>query len=176
MTEKTILALAKNEGFEAEIISTNELVFDFSFRAYCEENLCGNFGKNYTCPPDCAGAEEMKERILSHRRALVLKSEHNIPDYKDAEKVRRAQATHNQKTARLYSALFAEKSSLVVGCGACALCTPCKKALSEPCTHPDLALPCLSAFCIDVKRLAESCNMQYVWKDKRLSLFGMIAF
>lgn len=176
MTEQTILALAKNEGFEAEIIPAEQLVFDFSFRAYCEENLCGNYGNNYTCPPDCGGAREMKERLLCHRRALVLKSDHNIPDYKDAQRVRRAQASHNQKTARLYKALRAEKSALAVGCGGCTLCSPCKKTQNEPCAHPQLALPCLSAFCVNVKELCERCSMQYIGEAGILSFFSLIAF
>ena len=175
MTEQTILSLAQKEGFEAKIIPTEELVFDSTFRKYCEQNLCGNYASNYTCPPVCGEVQELKERLLSYPRVLVLKSCHNIESYEDAEKIERAKGEHNAKTARLYKEVSAEKSALAIGCSACKLCSPCKIVLSEHCPHPELALLCLSAFCVNVKELSEKCGMQYAFEDKKLSLFGMIA-
>ena len=45
MTNEQIIQYAVEEGFAAaEIVDTHEIVFDPSFRPYCEENLCGQFG------------------------------------------------------------------------------------------------------------------------------------
>ena len=75
MTNEQIIQYAVEEGFAAaEIVDTHEIVFDPSFRPYCEENLCGQFGANYSCPPDCGSPEAMKQRILAHKKALVLQT------------------------------------------------------------------------------------------------------
>ena len=68
---KDIIDIALGEGFaDAAIIDTADIVFDASFRPYCEENLCGWYGANYTCPPDCGTPEEMKKRVKKHKHAL----------------------------------------------------------------------------------------------------------
>ena len=75
MTEAEMIQCAIEEGFAAAaIVDTAQIVFDPSFRPYCEENLCGQYGANYSCPPDCGSPEEMKRRILAHKKALVLQT------------------------------------------------------------------------------------------------------
>ena len=68
MLEKDMIQYAIEEGFSAaEIVNSEDIVFDFSFRPYFEENLCGQFGANYSCPPDCGSPEAMKQRVLAHK-------------------------------------------------------------------------------------------------------------
>ena len=82
MTDAKMIQLAIEEGFAAaEIVDTTQIVFDPSFRPYCEENLCGQYGANYSCPPDCGSPEEMKQRILAHKKALVLQTIWGVADY-----------------------------------------------------------------------------------------------
>ena len=84
MTDEMLIKSAIEEGFaNAAVIRTDEIVFDESFRPYCAENLCGKYGVNYSCPPDCGTPEEMKKRVLEHKHALVLQSIWPISNYKD---------------------------------------------------------------------------------------------
>ena len=54
METQQMLSQAFEEGFAAAaVVDTGEIAFDPSFRPYCEENLCGQYGVNYSCPPDC---------------------------------------------------------------------------------------------------------------------------
>ena len=47
VTEKEMIQWAIEEGFSsAAIVDTNQIVFDPSFRPYCAENLCGQYGAN----------------------------------------------------------------------------------------------------------------------------------
>ena len=65
MTKDKFIDYALAEGFtSAALIDTKDIVFDPSFRPYCEENLCGQYNANYTCPPVCGTPEEMKQKIL----------------------------------------------------------------------------------------------------------------
>ena len=46
MEEKLYIDRALAEGFDnAAVMDTKDMVFDSSLRRYCEENLCGNYGK-----------------------------------------------------------------------------------------------------------------------------------
>lgn len=61
MTQAQMIQFALEEGFaNAAIVDTKDIVFDPSFRPYCEENLCGQYNANYSCPPTCGTPEEMK--------------------------------------------------------------------------------------------------------------------
>ena len=67
-------------------------------------------------------------------------------------------------------------SGFCSGYNGCPLCTTCKRKENLPCVHPDKQISCMSAYCIDVAKLAQLCGMDFAWTSERLHLFGMIAF
>ena len=126
MTEEEMIAAAVEEGFAgAAVIETDQIVFDPMFRPFCEENLCGQYGINHSCPPSCGTPEEMKQRILAHKKALILQTIWEMPDLEDKEAIRQAKRGHN--TAALWlMKQFREKDcpGFLVGASGCALCSP----------------------------------------------------
>lgn len=178
MTEETMIHWAVEEGFAAAaVIPTSDIVFDPSFRPYCQENLCGQYGVNYSCPPDCGSPEEMKQRVLAHKKALVLQSIWEISDYSDAAAVKEAKSAHNQAAIRLMKQARANGTDgFLVGASGCALCKPCALASGEPCRFPDLMYSCMSAYCIFVKKLADRCGLEYDCGPGQLAFFGMYVF
>lgn len=178
MTKDEMIALALEEGFAvAAVVDTDKIVFDFSFRPYCAENLCGQYGANYSCPPDCGSPEEMKERVLTHKKALVLQTVWQVESYSDTEAIRNAKKSHNASELRLMEKLRAEGCpGFMVGASGCALCSPCAITAGAPCKFPDKRYSCMSAYCIFVKKLAEECGMDYTWGEGLLGLFGMYVF
>ena len=178
MQETKMVQWAAEEGFAAAaVINTDQIIFDPSFRPYCAENLCGQYGANYSCPPDCGSPEEMKQRILKHKKALVLQSISQVADYADTVAIKQAKKDHNAAEIRLVKRLRGEGcNGIIVGASGCALCNPCKQTLGEPCSFPDLKYSCMSAYCIFVKKLTDACNMEYTCGDGLLGLFGMYVF
>lgn len=178
MTYDEIIRCAIDEGFAAAaIVDTDQIVFDPSFRPYCEENLCGQYGVNYSCPPVCGTPDEMKARILAHKKALVLQTIWEISDYFDAPAIKHAKISHNTSQIRLVKKLReSSHDGLIVGASGCALCSPCALKLGEQCRFPDYQYSCMSAYCIFVKKLADSCAMEYTPGDRLLAFFGMYAF
>ena len=178
MTQERILQYALEEGFnEAMLVDTKSIVFDPSFRPYCEENLCGQYNANYTCPPVCGTPEEMKNRILKYENAVVLQTVWNISDYTDKAAIKHAKSEHNSATIRLVKRLRKEgHEGIIVGASGCALCSPCAMVEGKPCKFPEFAFSCMSAYCIFVKHLADACNMTYTCEDGKLAFFGMYAF
>lgn len=178
MTHEEMIALAVEEGFSAaQIIDTSDIVFDPMFRPFCEENLCGQYGVNYACPPDCGTPEEMKQKILAHKKALVLQTIWEIADYSDMDAIKPAKAGHNAAQIRLVKQLRARGcDGLIVGASGCALCKPCALTKGQPCAFPQFQYSCMSAYCIFVKKLADKCGMEYDCGDGLLAFFGMYVF
>ena len=186
MRYEDMIHYAIEEGFsDAAVIDTNEIVFDPTFRAYCEENLCGQYGVNYSCPPGCGSPEAMKQKILAHRKALVLQTIWEISDYSDMELIKPAKSSHNIAQVRLAKRLRSEGyDGYLVGASGCALCSPCKYALGQPCKYalgqpcsfPEYQFSCMSAYCIFVKKLTDKCGIEYDCGDGLLAFFGMYVF
>lgn len=178
MEEATLIRWAAEEGFAAAaVVETRDIVFDPMFRPFCEENLCGQYGVNHSCPPDCGTPGEMKRRITAHRRALVLQTIWEIEDYTDAAAIKAAKAEHNAATQRLVRRLReAGLDGPIVGASGCALCSPCAKKEGLPCRFPKLQYSCMSAYCIFVRELAEKCGLEYECGPGLLAFFGMYVF
>ena len=127
MTEQDMIELALAENFAgAVVVDTKDIVFDPIFRPCCEENLCGQYGVNYTCPPDCGTTEEMEQKIRGHKKALVLQSIWEIQDITDNAAIKPAKKAHNAAQLRLMKK-FREGGvpGFLVGASGCALCSPC---------------------------------------------------
>ena len=178
MTETEIIELALVEKFhQAEIIETDKIVFDAAFRPYCEENLCGQYGANYSCPPDYGTPEQMKQKVLAYKKALVVSTAWEIEDFSQTDKLKEAKALHNAAMLRLIKKLKAGgHDGFMIGASGCTLCKPCKLTSGEPCAFPDMMYSCMSAYCIFVKKLAEDSGMNYDYKNKILPFFGMYVF
>lgn len=178
MTEEEMIAAAVAEGFAgAAVIDTEKIVFDAMFRPFCQENLCGQYGVNHSCPPSCGTPEEMKQRILSHKKALVLQTMWEISDYEDKEAIKQAKRGHNLASIRLMKQLRSQGCpGFLVGASGCALCTPCTLQNGGECAFPDLQYSCMSAYCIFVKKLADACGLEYTPGDGLTAFFGMYVY
>lgn len=169
------LAFAHAQGFCAAIIDTKDIVFDSSFRRYCAENLCGQYGVNHSCPPNCGSVSSMERIVTGYRKALVVQSQWELHDWNDFDVINRAQQAHTAAMLRVVECMHRIQSrSRMCGVGSCNLYEVCTRTTGEPCRHPDRMFSCLSAYCINVKKLAETVGMRYVWGSTQLFLYGMI--
>lgn len=175
MTNQQLIDAALEEGFaNAAIVDTDTIPFDFVFRQYCAENLCGQYGINHSCPPTCGDCETMKQRITSKKRAIVLQTIWEISDYTDTASIKEAKGMHNKTSIILMKKLReAGVNGFMVGASGCALCSPCTASSGEPCRFPDLQYSCMSAYCIFVSKLCEQCGLEYDCGAGLLAFFGM---
>jgi len=71
--QKKLTALAKEQGFDhTAFLPVKDLVFVEEYRKYCEDNLCGNYGKRKNCPPIC-GILKGRVTLWDIRRAMRLR-------------------------------------------------------------------------------------------------------
>ena len=175
MNDSQLVQYAFEEGFsDAAVVETAQIPVDPMFRPFCAENLCGKYAVNYSCPPDCGTPEQMHQRLLSRRRALVLQSVWEISDLTDNKAIRSAKGQHNAAAIRLAKRLRDEGvDGFIVGASGCALCDPCEIVHGRPCAHPDLQYSCMSAYCVFVRELTEKCGIDYDCGTGLLTFFGM---
>lgn len=174
MEYRDIMSEAVQEDFfKVEIIDTDKIVFCTEYRKYCQDNKCGQYGKNYSCPPDCGTPEDMVERVKKYKKALILQTRWQIDDFSKKDELDSAKSQHNLSMLRLIKKIKRQGyDGLMAGASCCMLCDRCQKINNGSCKYPDLAFSCLSAYCINVKMLAEECSMEYQYENGILYFFG----
>ena len=50
-------------AFKAGIVEASEIKTDAYFRKMCSDNICGNYGRSYMCPPDIGPIDELMARV-----------------------------------------------------------------------------------------------------------------
>lgn len=162
-------------GFvKACLISTEDIVFNAEFRKYCEDNVCGKYNANYSCPPCCGSFMDMKNKIKSYSKAVLLQTNWKILDYNDIKLINECKKQHNCWSLNLQK-IIGDKS-LMCGAGNCDLCEECMILKGLPCCFPELSFSCLSAYCVYVKKMCDNFGFDYYLGDGQISFFGMICF
>lgn len=178
MTEEKMKELALEDGFTyAAWMDVKDLQFDGSMRRYCEENLCGNYGKNYACPPDCGTTEEMERKIRGYKRALVLETVQQLENLMDSEAIKAARAYHNQISGNFIRKIQTEQiGGMAVMAGPCSACKVCAKAEGKPCRFPEQVASCLSAYCIMAEKMANHCGLPYWCGENKVGFFSIFLY
>ena len=177
MNDMELIKLAEDAGFCVALIPAKEIPVDGSFRKFCKDNLCGKYNANYSCPPGCGTVEEVRERLFAEEKALVLEMIWDVNGYEDKEFIFSSRNKLNRTVLQLMEQLReAGMDGFCLGYGGCPLCNPCKQVFGELCAFPEKRISCMSAYCIDVGKLAEKCGLEFAWVPEKLFLFGMIAF
>jgi len=180
MTKEELLRIAQAEAFEkVAILPTAELAIHHEYRSYCEENLCGNYNRNYGCPPGCGTPAFMEERVRRYEQVLVLQSRVEMDDLEDKALIAEVRKEHNRMSRAVLKQLEAAGMPMQDRCmlpGPCAYCESCAALTGEPCRFPEKKSSCLSAYGIDVTALAERCGMRIDWQGGSVSYFTLYLF
>ena len=133
MQDTDILKLAEEMGFSAAFVDTADVAQDPSFRKFCEDNLCGKYNANYSCPPDCGSVEDVQTRLRAGKRALVLQTIWDIGSFEIKQGIIKSKKAHNAAVLRFTDKLRqAGTKGFCLGYGGCPLCDPCKRITNEP--------------------------------------------
>lgn len=180
MNKERIYEIAEAAGFEkAACIGTEELFFVPEYRIYCEQNLCGNYGNNYACPPHCGTPQEMEEKVKAYKHALVFQTCALADDPYSNEETKPLKRAHTQMTLEVLKELKAEgldKDGFPIMCGPCNFCKTCGQVSGKPCVNEEMCFSCLSAYCIDAGKMAEACGMKIEWHGNLISFFSIYVY
>jgi len=170
MNEELIIQKCLELGaYKAGCANVSDITFDPNLRKACEANICGNYGKNLTCPPAIGTPEELIERAKGYSRILVIQTVSQLEDSFDIEGIEAAQNRHSELSEEI-GKLF-DVPHLQLGAGGCPVCERCAGFDGEPCRYPDRAVASLEAYCINVAKLAALVGMKYINGPNTVTFF-----
>ena len=163
---------------KAVIIEQAGIVTDPAFRAMCEANRCGAYGRCWMCPPDCGPVEELIARLRSYPRGLFYQCITHLEDSFDIEGMQAGKKRFVGIGQTLLDTLrpLLGDDALHLSGGGCGLCKTCARVTDEPCRFPDRALSSLEAYGIDVYNTTKNTSMKYVNGPDTVTYFGLVLF
>ena len=82
MNDEKLIQIALDCGAtRAVVIGQDDIVLNASFRAMCEANSCGVYGRCYTCPPDVGPIDELMARVRGYEKGLFYLIFSNQPHW-----------------------------------------------------------------------------------------------
>ena len=160
------------------VISTEDFVFNEGFRAICADNTCGNYNVNYSCPPYCGTPEQMREKALSYKKALVVQTKWQVWDNMNMQEVKPKKQQHNLlslKIVDILSGLGLEGDAMMAG--PCTQCdNGCLMKAGKPCAKDYKIYSCASAYCLNVAELCRTTCMEYFSDNNHVQFFSIFLF
>ena len=150
---------------KAAVVPTISLVLQPELQKYCEQNICGRYGRSYTCPPFIGDVSTLISKINSFKNAVIWQNIYPLEDSFDFEGMMDAQEKHNTMSLEIARKIYAElgrENSLVLSAGGCALCEKCGCIQDIPCRNPRDALSSLEAYGINVSKISDICELKYI--------------
>ena len=160
---------------KAESIPVSQIVFQEELRKYCEDNRCGRYARNYTCPPMIGEVRPLINKLQTYPQAVIWQNIYQLEDSFDIEGMMAAQEKHNAMTLKIARKLyecFGRRNVLVLAAGGCTLCKACACLTSKPCLHPEDALSSLEAYGIHVAQLEAVSGMKYINGPNTVTYFS----
>ena len=171
---------------DARFLKLRELVHEFAivnpqdvpFRDYvvdaCAMNYCGRYNKTWQCPPGVGTLEQLKQKCLAYKQAVVFTTVHAIEDSFDIEGMNAGRVAHESITDEVILLFNAQNIRVLSaeGCGLCEVCT----YPTAPCRFPDKARSSVEANGISVVELASNCGIKYKNGNNTVTYFSMIFF
>lgn len=165
-------------AYKASIIDTKDIALDRSFRDMCATNACGMYGKCYMCPPGVGEIDELMGNVKGYDYALVYQTVTELEDSYDFEgmiEAKKYSYAIAQNLRKIFNDINIIKT-LHLGAGGCGVCETCAKRTNEPCRFPELAMPSLEAYGVNVSKLASAAGMKYINGQNTVTYFGAVLF
>ena len=160
----------------AAALPVQQVAMDAAFRDICESNACGNYGKCYMCPPDVGDIHTMMDEVRTFENAVLYQTIHALEDSFDYEGMVAAGAKHAAVSQALEQKLRGMNLGryLHLSAGGCKVCETCAKREALPCRYPDLAMPSLESYGVNVYLTAQHAGLKYINGQDTVTYFGMV--
>ena len=170
-----LMLLVKNHFENMKEIPTTQITLSQEVRKMCEQNKCGRYGKNWTCPPAVKSVDEFREDLGAYDTFLII---YKVYDVKSSFDWRGMMASGKDFNDRLHGLKKAIQSVLpdlefsIFGAGGCQRCERCTYLDDEPCRFPDDAIVSVEASGMDVMALMKDNGLKYYHGKNTVTFIG----
>lgn len=138
-------------------------------RRMCAAGVCGQYGRNWSCPPFCGGLDVCRERVSRYSRGILVQTVGDLEDNLDYEGMKAAENRHKRAFRRLAERLrLCWPELLALGAGCCTVCRKCS-CPDEDCRFPEKRLSSMEAYGIVVSELCRKNHMDYYYGPDKVS-------
>jgi predicted metal-binding protein len=178
--QELVQAALTRKADHAAMVQTDQIRFVPAFRKACEQDTCRKYGSNWMCPPGIGPIEELRARAQSFKQGLLVQTVHAVAGSFDLKGMYAAKKDHDP-VFRDILAYFQGRPEftrlLPLDAGACELCPRCTYLDDQtPCRFPDLAIPAMEAYGIDVINLEKAVGIPYYHGPNAVGYVGLILF
>jgi len=154
------------------------LVPEERIRKYCEENKCGNYGRNYTCPPNAGSFDEIRKKLKNYSHGYLFQYSKEMDLKKDLKNLIKSKDDFHRMILKIEEYLKEHGIEDVWGLigGNCGLCDTCAIQKEKPCSHPEKARMSLEAIGIDVVGLLNKLKLDSNFHQDRITWTGCILY
>ncbi|MGN1044829.1 MAG: DUF2284 domain-containing protein [Candidatus Methanomethylophilaceae archaeon] len=147
-------------------------------REACEENTCGYYGRNHMCPPMLPPLEVCDGTLRRYDTMLLVKTAYPLENEFDVDGMMSGMKAHQALVRDLREEFRSKLSTdcFALSAGACMICDSCSCGDGGACRFPDMSIPSIEGYCIDLVELTGGLGIRYAADEGTVTYFGMILF
>jgi predicted metal-binding protein len=170
--EELIKAIEETGFDEYKEIEIDDIVFSETVFSRCARNSCGNYGKNYACPPLSGTLETNIARIKAYKHSILVNKIISIKTRKEFNEGMQIIADVSKKLEEKVNSLGGK----VAGPGCCTICKECAAITNEPCRFPDKIHLSLEGSGCDVVATSQRFGMKYNAGTQGIGFFFLVLY
>lgn len=178
MADKITLLQDKRVSFVGEYsMSDINLSITDEIRSYCEQNLCGQYGKNWACPPYVPSVDICRGIVGRYQNMILFRTTFPRKDVFDLMEMYSAAKEHQRLTSKVrgeFSSIF-EGKFLILGAGGCGNCEKCS-CPDGSCVDPKRKINSIESYAIDLDSFLLENNISRRGGNEEQSFFTMIFY
>lgn len=165
-----------NKYLHSKEILIDKIQMSCEVRKMCEQNACGQYNKNWTCPPAVDSIETIKQRIIQFNNCCVVYKIYDLKSTFDMKGILEGIKDFNKTLVEMKRCFNNKANYMVLGAGACYLCKKCTYVDGEKCRRPSDALISAEACGIDVIKLMKDNGLKYNNGKNTVTYIGLVFY
>ena len=173
MEYKELEKIAKECGFtHTAPLAVTTMQMKQEVRDMCAQNTCGQYGKNWCCPPGCGDLEVCQQTVNQCKDGILVQTVGELEDEMDGEGMMEAQEEHSKHFLAMVDRLHElGVPMLPLGAGTCTRCKVCTYP-DAPCRFPEKKISSMEAYGMLVLQACKENHLEYYYGPNAIAYTG----
>lgn len=170
---RAVLGTAAEFGFDrAAFLDCGTIELIPEVRDMCKAGTCGQYGKNWSCPPALPELSRCREQVEGYRAGILVQTVGRLEDSLDYEGMKETEERHKRAFLAMEERLREEfPDMLPLGTGCCTICKTCSYP-EGPCRFPKKRISSMEAYGILVSGLCKKNGLDYYYGPDTIAYTG----